>query len=270
MKRPAIQRRKPRPQRPFVFMNMAMTADGKIATANRAASSPGSARDHAHLYELRATADAVMCGARTADLNKITLGNGGAKFRRQRLRRGLGEHSLRILVTGSGTLDPQAEVFRHRFSPIIVITTARVPKARLARLRSAADEVRIGGRHEINWPATLRWLRQKWRIKRLLCEGGGTLNDALFRAGIVDELHLTLCPKVFGGRNAPTLSDGRGVARLAHAAQFELRSARRAGDEIFLTFRHNTRRPPAPRGRPVATTDAPPSAPGARARRQAG
>ena len=53
------------PKMPFVFINMAVTADGKIATANRAVHSFGSARDLEHLYELRATADAILCGART-------------------------------------------------------------------------------------------------------------------------------------------------------------------------------------------------------------
>src|SRR5208282_6737629 len=65
---------------PFVFVNMAMTADGKIATANRAVHSFGSPRDLEHLYELRATADAVMCGARTVEMSKTILGTGGAKF----------------------------------------------------------------------------------------------------------------------------------------------------------------------------------------------
>ncbi len=62
---------------PFVLINMAMTADGKIATANRAISSFGSAHDREHLLELRATADAVMTGARTADLNPVNLGRAG-------------------------------------------------------------------------------------------------------------------------------------------------------------------------------------------------
>lgn len=244
--------------RPFVLVNMAMTADGKIATANRAVSSFGSGRDHDHLYELRATADAVMCGARTADLNKISLGTGGAKFRRMRLKRGLAAHNLRILVTGSGSLNPRAEIFLHYFSPIIVLTTSCATKAKLKRLETVADEVKICGAREINWPATLRWLREKWEIKRLLCEGGGELNDALFRAGLVDELHLTLCPKVFGGRTAPTISDGSGVMRLTDAAQLELKSTKRVGDELFLVFR------------PKTTTGVPPSGRTARARRQAG
>src|SRR5215471_9931423 len=97
-----------KPKLPFVFINVAMTADGKIATENRAVSSFGSRRDQEHLLELRATADAVMTGARTADLNDVTLGPGPAKYRRARLRRGLTEYNLRIIVSGSGSVDPQA------------------------------------------------------------------------------------------------------------------------------------------------------------------
>src|SRR5690349_20379467 len=92
--------------RPFVFINMAMTADAKIATANRAISSFGSKRDQEHLYELRATANAVMAGARTVDSNEIKLGPGGARFRQLRLCNGLAEFNLRVVVSGSGTIDP--------------------------------------------------------------------------------------------------------------------------------------------------------------------
>ena len=110
---------------PFVLVNMAMTADGKIATANRVVSSFGSPRDQDHLLQLRATADAVMAGARTVDLNPVNLGPGPAKYRRLRLRRGLAEFNLRVIVSRSGTVNPNAEVFQRRFSPIIVLTTRR-------------------------------------------------------------------------------------------------------------------------------------------------
>ena len=215
---------------------MAMTADGKIATANRAVSSFGSARDHEHLLELRATADAVMCGARTADLNAINLGPGPARFRRARLRRGLAEYNLRVLVSGSGTINPAAEIFRHRFSPVIILTTGRALSARRKALRRVADEVKVFGEREVNLRVALRWLQRTRGVNRLLCEGGGELNDALFRAGLVDELHLTVCPKIFGGRHAPTIADGLGFPNLAAAARFELQSSRRVGDEMFLVF----------------------------------
>ncbi|HHY87201.1 MAG TPA: hypothetical protein GYA07_16940 [Verrucomicrobia bacterium] len=216
---------------------MAMTADGKIATANRAVSTFSSPRDHEHLLELRATADAVMAGARTVDSAPINMGPGPAKFRRARLARGLSEYNLRVIVSRTGSVDPSAEIFRHRFSPILVLTTRAAGKARLARLRKLADDVWIGGAKEIHFHSALRWLRQRWGVRRLLCEGGGELNDALFRAGLVDELHLTICPLIFGGRTAPTIADGQGVSRLADAYQLSIQSMTRSGDELYLVFR---------------------------------
>jgi riboflavin-specific deaminase-like protein len=216
---------------------MAMTADGKIATANGAVSSFSSRRDHDHLLELRATADAVIDGARTADMNPINMGPGPAKYRRLRLRRGLAEFNLRIIVSGSGTVNPRAEVFRRQFSPIIILTTRRATAGRLKKLRAVGAQVKICGATEIDFPRALRWLRQQWGIKRLLCEGGGALNDALFRAGLVNELHLTVCPRVFGGRTAPTIADGLGAGSLAQATRLELASLQRRGDEMFLVYR---------------------------------
>ena len=224
------------PPLPFVFINMAISADGKIATANRAIHSFGSARDLEHLYELRATADAILCGARTVEISQATLGNGGEKFRRSRLKHELAEFPLRIIVTGSGSIDPAAKIFQKRFSPILVLTTRRAPQKKQMRLHNLADEVRICGAAEIDFPAALRWLREKWKVKRLLCEGGGELNDALFRTGLVDEIHLTICPKIFGGRTAPTLSDGLGCRSLADAAKFKLTSFRREKAELFTVF----------------------------------
>src|ERR1700754_2475077 len=110
--------------RPFVFLNVATTADGKLAPANRQFVPFSSKRDQEHMLELRATADAVMSGARTVDLCPVQLGPGRVKYRRLRLKRGLAEYNLRIVVSGMATLDPRAEIFKHRFSPIIILTTA--------------------------------------------------------------------------------------------------------------------------------------------------
>lgn len=213
-----------------------MTADGKIAFADHRFAPFSSRRDREHMMELRATADAVMVGARTADLSPATLGPGGAKYRRRRLKGGLREYNLRVIVTGEGSISPDAEIFRHRFGPIIILTTERATVASRRRLRALADQVKVCGRREINFRAALGWLRAKWGVKRLLSEGGGELNAALFRAGLVDELHLTLCPKIFGGQAAPTIADGSGFLALADAARLKLKSSRRLGDEMFLVF----------------------------------
>ncbi len=222
--------------RPYVLINMAMTADGKIATANRAVSSFGSRRDREHLLELRATVDAVMAGARTVDHDPVTLGPGPLRFRRRRWRAGLAEYNLRVIVSGSASINPAAEIFRHRFSPIIILTTKGSSMRKRARLQDLADEVKIAGELEIDFAEALRWLLQQWRVERLLCEGGGALNSALFAAGLVDEMHLTICPKIFGGASGPSIADGVGASRLAGARAMKLKSLRQVGDELFLVY----------------------------------
>jgi riboflavin-specific deaminase-like protein len=230
---------------PFVFVNMAMTEDGKIAPASRVFVPLGSQRDQAHLLELRARADAVIAGARTVDSDVVTLGPGPARYRRLRLRHGLAEYNLRVIVSGSGTVNPHAAVFQHRFSPILVLTTEHAGPRRLGQLGRLADSVAVFGRRQIDFAAAFRWLRREWGVRRLLCEGGGELNGALFRAGLVNELHLTLCPRVLGGRSAPTIADGPGAVKLAEASQLTLKSMKRVGDELFLVYRVTSRCPSA-------------------------
>jgi len=222
--------------RPFVLLNMAMTADGKIATENRSISRFGSQHDLTHLYELRSTVDAILCGAQTLRSENVDLGPGPKRFREQRLKAGLPEFPLRVLVSGSGRVDPRAKIFSRKFSPIVILTTRKAPAHRLARLRDRAH-LEIVGAEEADLDRALRLLRDKWKVGRLLVEGGGVLNDAFFRAGFIDELHLTVCPFVAGGRSSPTISDGKGFLRLAEARGYALQSARRKGAELFLVFR---------------------------------
>jgi len=224
-------------KRPFVLINMAMTADGKIATANRALTTFGSPRDSDHLYELRATADAVMSGARTIDTQPVLLGNGGERFRQLRQKNGLGDHALRIIVSGSASIDPSAEIFKHRFAPIILLTTKRAPKSRVKKLAPLVDDLGQFGDREMDIIAALHWLQEKWQVQRLLCEGGAELNDLLFRADVVDELNLTICPFIFSGRTAPTIAAGIGLPSLGKARQFELASMNSTGPELYTVFR---------------------------------
>ncbi len=116
------------------------------------------------------------------------------------------------------------------------MTTKRAPAKKLAQLRKLADVVKIFGEQEINFRAALRWLRKNYGVKRLVCEGGGELNDALFRADLVDEINLTICPKIFGGRAAPTMADGKGLSKLQLTANYRLQSARDFKGELFTVF----------------------------------
>jgi 2,5-diamino-6-(ribosylamino)-4(3H)-pyrimidinone 5'-phosphate reductase len=220
---------------PLVNLNLAMTADGKIATANRAISSFGSSSDLAHLYRLREQSDAILCGATTINTENADLGP----------RRGRSGHRssagaklpLRVVVSGRGRVDPGSRLFQRAYGPIVILATQRIPKVRLRRLQSLAHTVRICGEERIDFTEALRWLRSEWNVRDLLCEGGGMVNAALLEADLVDQIHLTLCPWIVGGRRAPTIADGHGVADLADASAWQLERIRRLESELFLTYR---------------------------------
>ena len=215
---------------------MAMSADGKIAPPHRRFVEFGSRRDHANLLALRATADAVMCGARTVDSAPVTLDAGGAAFEQRRLHAGLARQNLRIVVSGSGSVNLRAAVFQHQVSPVIVLASGQAPKSRLVKLEHLANCVKVCGEKSVSLGQALGWLRREWAVKRLLCEGGGELNFELLRLGLVDELHLTVCPRVIGGRDAPTIADGEGFASLAKTVNLKMTRQRRIGDELFTTW----------------------------------
>ncbi len=224
-------------QLPFVCINVATTADGKLAPANRKFVPFGSKQDLDLLYRLRARSDATVAGARTIDSAPGHYGPGPLKYRRMRLNQGLPEYNLRVIVSGAGTLNPKADIFRYRFSPIIILVSGRASVRNVRRLRKVADDVEIFGENELDFRAAFRWLRKKWKVQHLLCEGGGELDAALLRLGLVDEIYQTICPLIFGGRDAPTLVDGIGATRVDQAIRLRLKSFKRIADELFLVYR---------------------------------
>ena len=157
------------PRRPYVVVNMSMTADGKIATANRAIETFSSARDHHRLLALRASADGVICGARTVDSPDVTLGPGGARYRRLRVRNGLADAPWRIVVTGHASLRPNAGVFREGCAPLLILVSTQAAKGRVANLTCRGATVRAFGRNGVDLPAALAWLADRHGIRRLVC-----------------------------------------------------------------------------------------------------
>jgi riboflavin-specific deaminase-like protein len=142
-----------------------------------------------------------------------------------------------VIVSRTGSINPRAYIFSRKFSPILLLTSNAAPQHRLDALRKVTDGVFVSAGEDLDLAKALAWLRSEWGVKKILCEGGGELNGAMFRHGLVDELYLTVCPVIFGGRSAPTLADGLGVERLREAKRFELKSSERVGDEMFCVFR---------------------------------
>ena len=83
-------------------------------------------------------------------------------------------------------------------------------------------------------PRLLAYLHEEHAVRSVLCEGGPTLNSHLFAANLVDELFLTLNPKVLGGASALTIVAGR---ELVEPAEPELVSVAEAGGELYTRWR---------------------------------
>ena len=89
----------------------------------------------------------------------------------------------------------------------------------------------------IDFRAALAWLREKWKVKHLLCEGGGEINAPLLHEKLADEIYVTICPIIFGGRRAPTMADGAGISELAEATRVKLVKRELIAGELYCVFR---------------------------------
>lgn len=225
------------PRLPFVSVNIAMTADGKIAPSTRHFEPFSSRADQVRMLDLRAEADAVMSGARTIENGQVTLGPGGRKYQARRLAAGRSEYNLRVIVSGSASVDPAAHIFTKRFSPILLLTSEAATQERLGRIKDRVNDIFVSPGSTVDFRLAFLWLNEHWGVRRLLCEGGGEVNAPVFRARLADELHLTIAPVIFGGRTAPTLADGEGIARLADATKLRLKHRERIGSELYCIYR---------------------------------
>ena len=219
----------------LVFINMAMTADGKIVTSNKKISNLGSSFDFDRLLKIRSYADAILCGAATLNSGPITLGNGNAFWTEQRLARGMSKAPTRALVTGSGSLRLDAEVFKRGDAPIFILTTVRTPLEIIKKYRELSEDVYVQDSDQLCWPEALDWLSQRG-VSSLLCEGGGELNAGLIESGLVDGLFLTICPWIAGGSKASTLFEGSGIAPLCKSMKLELLQGEMIGEEWMTTW----------------------------------
>lgn len=227
MKRPA--------PRPFVTANFALTWDARISTRKGTPADFSSPRDKRRLVEIRSRCDAVLVSAKTVAADTMTMGLPDAALRATRVRRGQAPYPLRVLLTNSGRVDPRLRLFTKDFSPIAIFSTTRMPAKTRAALADKAD-LWLHESESVNLAAMLTTLRGEYRVKRLVCEGGAQIFRALLAAGLVDELHVTLCPRLFGGAAAPTLTGVVGEY-LPHSIPLRRTKMEIIDGECFLRYR---------------------------------
>jgi 2,5-diamino-6-(ribosylamino)-4(3H)-pyrimidinone 5'-phosphate reductase len=200
--------------RPFVFINVAMTADGKIDTFERRGSAISSARDKARVDQLRAGADAIMVGGKTLLEEDPKLTVKSEALRAERVARGLSPTPIKVGVVTEANLKEPSDFLNTGPAEIVIFTTRRTSKEQLSLLEARQVHVYSTDAEKVDLPNALSILKELG-VQRLMVEGGSTLNFELMRLGLVDELTAYVAPMVFGGASAPTLAAGSGLERSA-------------------------------------------------------
>lgn len=210
--------------KPYVFINVAVSADGKMDTYERQGASISSAEDKARVLRLRAEADAVMVGGQTllSESPKLTVKT--PELRAERLAKGLPENPMKVGVVSQADLKPEGDFITGGPARKVIFTTPQTSPEQINLLSTLGVEVFVHGEKRVDLEQALETLHQLG-VRRLMVEGGGTLNAELLRLGLVDELSVYLAPKLFSGHSAPTLADGPGWTESA-AKKLELVEAR--------------------------------------------
>lgn len=198
--------------RPFVFINVAMTADGKIDTFQRKGAAISSPRDKERVDQLRAEADAVMVGGRTLLEEDPKLTVRSEALREARVGQGRPPNPIKVGVVSKAELNPHSKFLHEGGGRCVIFTTFRTSNEQLALLRSQNAEVFVHDGERVDLRKMMHTLHQLG-IGRLMVEGGATLNFELIRLGLVDEISAFVAPMVFGGETAPTLAAGSGFER---------------------------------------------------------
>jgi len=200
--------------RPFVFINVAMTVDGKIDTFARRGAAISSQRDKERVDQLRAEADAVMVGGKTLLDEDPKLTVKSEALRAERIARGLAPNPIKVGVVTKAEIKSHSKFLQAGPARIVIFTTHQTSKDQLAALRSQGVEVFVHAGERVDLEQMLQTLKELG-INRLMVEGGATLNFELLRLGLVDEVLPYMAPMIFGGASAPTMAAGSGFERSA-------------------------------------------------------
>lgn len=202
--------------------------DGKITALSE---EPGYVRlgsdyDIQQLKKIRDGVDAVLCGGATfRAFPKIRTG----LTRSTPLVHGLLTQSWNLPLDAPFFQAPQAEVSE------ILVFSPQAPPAVFEDLITQGRLlwVPLPQAHPRQVVATIHHAFEQRGVTRLLVEGGGEILALFLEAQAIEELHLTLCPLLVGGRDIPSLVGGLGFG-VSQAPRATLLNVQQVGDELYL------------------------------------
>jgi riboflavin-specific deaminase-like protein len=212
--------------RPYLGLNMVSSLDGK-ATIDWRTKGLSSELDRRLFHNLRTQVDAVMVGAGTLRQERYGRVIKNEELRQKRVQEGLAPDPLAVIVSARLDLPADLPLLNEPEQRVVIATGS---DATLPGLGAQVEYVRVGD----DLPRLMAYLTEAHGIRTVLCEGGPTLNSYLFAALLVDELFLTLSPKLVGGAAALTIVAAR---ELVDPAELELVTVAEGEGELFTRWR---------------------------------
>jgi len=212
--------------RPYVGLNMVSSLDGK-ATLDWRTQGLSSDVDRRLFHHLRTQAGAVMVGAGTVREERYGRMTKTEELRQKRSNEGLVPEALAVVVSGRLDLPPDLPLLNEPGQRVVIATAS---DGEVPGVTGDVEYARTGD----DLPRLLAYLHEEHGVRSVLCEGGPTLNSFLFAADLVDELFLTLNPKVLSGASALTIVAGR---ELVDPAEPELISVAEHDGELYTRWR---------------------------------
>jgi 2,5-diamino-6-(ribosylamino)-4(3H)-pyrimidinone 5'-phosphate reductase len=220
--------------RPFIFINSAMSADGKISTWQRKQVRISGAIDFDRVDRLRCGSDAIMVGIGTVLADDPSLTVKSVQRKIERKEKGFDENPVRVIIDSQARTPIDADIFKKGEGRRIVVVSSSAPSENVKALRRKAMVI-IAGESRVDLPDAMKQL-YLLGINRLMVEGGATLNWAMLSSGLVDEIYTFVGNVIIGGQAAPTLVDGEGF-KDASTLPLELISAEKIEQGILLKWK---------------------------------
>ncbi|MET9392051.1 dihydrofolate reductase family protein [Streptomyces sp. NPDC006624] len=213
---------------PYVLLSAAVSLDGYLDDTGPERLLLSSPADFDRVDEVRASVDAILVGAGTLRADNPRLLVNSAERRAARTAAGKPAYPLKVTVSGSGDLDPQAR-FWHTGGEKVLYTTDRGAE-RARALGLATDVVALGD--ALDWRRLLSHLHDVRGVRRLMVEGGGLIHTQLLTQGLADELQLVLAPLFVGDPQAPRLFGPGGY----QAGRLRLLETRQIEDVVLMRY----------------------------------
>jgi diaminohydroxyphosphoribosylaminopyrimidine deaminase/5-amino-6-(5-phosphoribosylamino)uracil reductase len=213
--------------RPYVHLKMAVSLDGKVATATGDSRWITSEESRARVHQLRHQYDAIMVGGRTVRADDPLLTDRSGRPRRRPLVRVVVEQYLR--------LSPESQLAQTtEAAPVIIFAHEEADSETSDALRSRGIEVICQESSALDLGATLDELGKR-SIQSVLVEGGPLLAGLLLEAGLVNKVTFFIAPIIIGSHDAPSAIGGGGVEKVAEASQLEHVSVSQHGRDVEIT-----------------------------------